>query len=109
VLPVIRAQLARGGSITRSAAIVASWARYAEGTDEEEQPIEIVDRRRDELVALAARQRDDPTAFLSNRELFGELAENERFTSAYVSVLTSLHEHGARQTLEALNVVPSER
>jgi mannitol 2-dehydrogenase len=102
VLPVARTQLARGGPITRSAAIVASWARYAEGSDEQGRPIEIVDRRRDELVALAARQRDLPTAFLTNRALFGELAENLRFTADYVWVLKSLHELGAKRTLEAL-------
>ena len=45
LLPVVRAQLESGGEITRSAAIVASWARYAEGVDEEGEPIEIVDRR----------------------------------------------------------------
>ena len=32
LLPVVRAQLQSGGEITRSAAIVASWARYAEGS-----------------------------------------------------------------------------
>src|SRR4029077_7492802 len=33
LLPVIRHQLAAGGPVTRSAAVVASWARYAEGID----------------------------------------------------------------------------
>src|ERR1700750_1932381 len=33
LLPVIRRQLAAGGPVTRSAAVVASWARYAEGID----------------------------------------------------------------------------
>jgi mannitol 2-dehydrogenase len=107
VLPVIRAQLDRGGSVTRAAAIVASWARYAEGTDEQAQPIEIVDRRRDELVALAARQHDDPLVFLSNRELFGDLKTNAQFTAAYASAMNSLHERGARQTLEFINDLPS--
>ena len=45
LLPVIRAQLATRGEIRRSAAVVASWARYAEGTDERGEPIEVVDRR----------------------------------------------------------------
>jgi mannitol 2-dehydrogenase len=107
VLPVIRAQLDRGGSVTRAAAIVASWARYAEGTDEQAQPIEIVDRRRDELVALAARQHDDPLVFLSNRELFGDLKTNAQFTAAYASAMNWLHERGARQTLEFINDLPS--
>lgn len=39
LLPVVRHQLATGGELWRSAAVIASWARYAEGTDEQGQPI----------------------------------------------------------------------
>jgi len=102
LLPVIRHQLAVGGPIVHSAAIVASWARYAEGVDENGQPIEIVDRRREEVMARARRQGSDPTAFLQSPELFGDLATNERFVGAYLASLRFLHEHGARETLEAL-------
>ncbi len=99
VLPVIRQQLASGGEIRRSAAVVASWARYAEGTDEDGQPIEIVDRLRESLTERARWQRDDPDAFIANRAVFGDLAENQRFSSAYRAALTSLHERGTRATL----------
>jgi mannitol 2-dehydrogenase len=102
LLPVIRANLATGGEIRRSAAIVASWARYAEGVDEQGEPIEVVDRLKDTLMANARRQRDDPLAFIADRELFGDLVEDDRFVSAYRWALTSLHEHGARATLEHL-------
>jgi len=102
LLPVVRQQLAAGGEIRRSAAVVASWARYAEGVDEQGQPIEVVDRRRDTLMRLARRQREDPDAFIANRELFGDLADNERFVAAYRSALASLHQRGARATLESL-------
>jgi mannitol 2-dehydrogenase len=102
LLPVVRAQLESGGEITRSAAIVASWARYAEGVDEDGEAIEIVDRRADRLTELAQRQREDANAFIANRDLFGDLADDERFAEAYRSTLRSLHEHGARATLEAL-------
>jgi mannitol 2-dehydrogenase len=102
LLPVVRAQLKSGGEITRSAAIVASWARYAEGVDEDGEAIEIVDRRAEKLTEIAKRQREDPTAFIANRDLFGDLADDERFTEAYRSALRSLHERGARATLEAL-------
>jgi mannitol 2-dehydrogenase len=102
LLPVVRVQLARDGELARCAAIVASWARYAEGVDEQGQPIEVVDRQRQRLMALAARQHDEPLAFLTNRELFGDLIEHERFVAAYLSALRSLHEHGARATLRSL-------
>jgi mannitol 2-dehydrogenase len=102
LLPVLRSQLATGGEIKRSAAVVASWARYAEGVDEHGDPIEVVDRLADRLTEIARRQRDDPDAFIANRELFGDLAGDERFVASYRAALTSLHERGARATLESL-------
>jgi mannitol 2-dehydrogenase len=102
LLPVVRAQLAAGGPITRSAAVVASWARYAEGVDERGEPIEVVDRLADRLTAIARRQRAEPDAFIANRELFGDLADEPRFVEAYRSALKSLHERGARATLESI-------
>jgi mannitol 2-dehydrogenase len=102
LLPVIRHNLATGGEITRSAAVVASWARYAEGVDEEGRPIEVVDRLADRLTAAARRQREDRLAFLADRDVFGDLVGDERFTTVYRQHLDSLHEIGARATLEKL-------
>jgi mannitol 2-dehydrogenase len=102
LLPVIRQQLATGGEIRRSAAVVASWARYAEGVDEQGEPFEVVDRRRDSLTQLARRQREDPDAFITNRDVFGDLADDGRFAADYRSALASLHQRGARATLELL-------
>ncbi|WP_227367636.1 mannitol dehydrogenase family protein [Halomonas sp. M20] len=102
LVPVIREQLAQEGEIQRSATIVASWARYAEGVNEQGEPIEVVDRLKDQLMAIAAKNRDDPTAFIDNRELFGDLGGNPRFRAAYIDALDRLHRDGARATLEAL-------
>ena len=102
LLPVIRRNLATGGEIRRSAAIVASWARYAEAVDEEGRAIEVVDQLKDELVPLARSQRENPLAFVSRRDLFGDLVDDDRFVAAYRSTLDSLHSKGARQTLEEL-------
>ncbi len=102
VLPVVREQLARGGEVTRAAAVVASWARYAEGVDESGEPIEVVDRLKDRLTAAAKAQRERPTAFLENRELFGDLADDTRFVGPYLRALGSLHTKGARATVQEL-------
>jgi mannitol 2-dehydrogenase len=102
LLPVVREQLANGGEIRRSAAVVASWARYAEGIDEAGQPIEVVDRLRDTLMRAARRQRADPDAFIANRDVFGDLVDQKPFVSAYRAALASLHLRGARATLESL-------
>jgi mannitol 2-dehydrogenase len=104
LLPVIRAQLESDGEIRRSAAVVASWARYTEGVDEEGEPIEVVDSLRERLMERAGRQREDPDAFIQD-EIFGDLAADDRFVSAYRTALASLHQNGARATLESLGAL----
>ncbi|TBW50555.1 mannitol dehydrogenase family protein [Marinobacter halodurans] len=102
LLPVIREQLDSGGEIHRAAAVVASWARYAEGTDEDGQPIDVVDPLKDRLMAIAAESRTHPTAFVENRELFGDLGDQPRFRDAFLAALYSLRSSGARATVDAL-------
>jgi mannitol 2-dehydrogenase len=107
LLPVIRQRLAAEGEIDCSALVVASWARYAEGVDEQGEPINVVDRLRDKLMEAASRQDQNPTAFLEDRDLFGDLGDDQRFVAAYTSWLESLHARGARATLEALRATAS--
>jgi mannitol 2-dehydrogenase len=106
LLPVVREQLAAGRGVGLAALVVASWARYAEGIDEQGGPIDVVDPVRDRLVAAAARQRSEPTAFLQVREVFGDLADDPRFTRPYTWALASLHASGARATLERVLADP---
>jgi mannitol 2-dehydrogenase len=102
LLPVVRENLRTGGPVELSAAVVASWARYAEGIDEQGEPIDVQDQLADSLVPLAKSQLDNPTAFIENTALFGDLAQQPRFADAYVRALDSLHRNGARATLEQL-------
>ena len=102
LLPVVRDNLRSEGPVRLAAAIVASWARYAEGVDEHGEPIEVVDPLADTLVPIARSQRDNPTAFLQNRSVFGELVDEPRFVEPYLWTLDSLHRRGARATLAAL-------
>lgn len=76
--------------------------RYAEGVDEQGKPIEVVDRLRDKLMAAASCQREDRTAFLDDRDLFGDLVDDRRFVAAYTPSLESLYVGGARATQETL-------
>jgi mannitol 2-dehydrogenase len=102
LVPVIRTNLEKGGEIERSALVVASWARYAEGVDEQGDAIQVVDQLKDRVMAAAARQQDEPLAFIEDEQLFGDLAANERFAESYTRWLASLHDVGARLTLERL-------
>jgi mannitol 2-dehydrogenase len=102
LLPVVRENLRTGGPVELSAAVVASWARYAEGVDEQGEPIDVQDQLAENLVPLAKSQLDNPTAFIENTALFGDLVQQPRFVDAYVRTLDSLHRNGARATLEQL-------
>jgi len=102
LLPVVRENLAAGRDVRFAAAVVASWARYAEGVDEQGNPIQVVDRLAEQLKIIAAKQRTDPLAFVANRDLFGDLVDHPAFTEPYLAALNSLHTSGARATLKAL-------
>ncbi|MGB6205954.1 mannitol dehydrogenase family protein [Mycobacterium sp.] len=102
LLPVICDNLASDGSIRLAAAVVASWARYAEGVSEWGEPFEVVDQLADSLVPIARSHHENPTAFIEITAMFGDLAQQPRFVQAYRWALDSLHHKGARATLEAL-------
>ena len=99
LLPVVRDQLAAGRPVELSALAIAGWARYAEGVDEHGEPIEVVDPLRSELTEAAAAQRTDTLAFLQVRSVFGDLANETRFVSAYTSALRALHQDGVVATV----------
>ena len=103
LLPVIRANLDSDRPVRLSAAIVASWARYAEGVDEQGEAIEVVDQLADSLIPIARSQRENPLAFIENEAVFGDLAQQPHFVEAYRWALDALHADGARATLEQLS------
>jgi mannitol 2-dehydrogenase len=102
LIPVIRERLAAGGDVTLAAAVVASWTRYAEGVDENGDAIAVVDPLAGRLIPLARQSRTDTLAFVSDSSLFGDLADDDRFTGPYLAALGSLRRDGARATLEGL-------
>ena len=89
LIPVVRALRADGAAAPLSAAIVASWARYAERYfDGEELPF--LDRQKGAVRDAVDRQRTDPVGFLRNSDWFGDLADDAGFTSDFVEVFQSL-------------------
>lgn len=102
LVPVVKDSLDAGQVPHRAALVIASWARYAEGVDESGEPIDIVDHRKEAVLAAARRQAEDPLAFLRDSTLFGDLAERPEFTAVYTEQLDSLHRNGARATVERL-------
>jgi mannitol 2-dehydrogenase len=102
VLPAAHENLVAGRDVRCAAAVVAAWARYCEGQDDEGRPIELVDPLAESLRARARAQQADPLAFLADRDLFGGLIEHPAFTEPYRATLEALHDRGSRAALAAL-------
>ena len=92
----------RGGTFASPRRWSPAGPVMRQGIDEEGQPIEIVDRLAAQLKAIAGTQGTEPTAFIANRELFGDLIDEPAFVEPYVATLNSLRTRGSRATLEAL-------
>ncbi|WRQ48901.1 mannitol dehydrogenase family protein [Roseiconus lacunae] len=92
MIPTIIANLQRGGSINYAALVIASWCHYcARQSDRHGEPLEVNDLMKDELIAAARKTSDDKLAFLKLKSIFGNLADEERFTRVYESMITALN------------------
>lgn len=100
LLPCIRYQLEKGGSIKFAALALAGWLRYMLGTDEKMEAIEIQDPNKDKIQQ---RLKTDPrnTAYvLGIEEIFGTVGSDARLIGEVNKALISLHEKGAKQTVQ---------
>ena len=102
LLPVIRENLAAGRDVRLAAAVVASWARYAEGVDEQGEPITVVDRLADALTAIAQTQRERPAGLRGQPGAVRRPGRPTRLHRALPGHPGEPAPRGARATLESL-------
>jgi mannitol 2-dehydrogenase len=101
LLPSILDLLERGRPTGLLNLVVGSWIFYfSQGVDERGQPLQIVDARAAELIALASKSRFDSLPMLSERTIFGErLPANASFVQAVEDVLSMLAHKGVEATM----------
>ena len=92
LVPVVREARAKGHAVPLSAAVIASWARYAE-LALADPTIPLNDRQRDAMAAAVARQQIDPVGYLRNPDWFGSFADDAGFCADYLAAYRSLREH----------------
>lgn len=102
LLPVVRDRQDRGLTSPLSAAIVASWAAFARGLDEDGTAIDVADRQRELVDEAVRRQATDPVGFLTVTKLFGDLGEDAEFGRQFGAVYRDITDRGARYALESL-------
>ena len=99
ILPVIRDALAADTPLEGLALCEALWARMCEGTREDGSRIEPNDPMWDKLSAAAALARHDLQAWLDQRDLYGDLAEQPRFRESFHRWLGIVWNEGAEAAL----------
>jgi fructuronate reductase/mannitol 2-dehydrogenase len=80
---------------------VAFWVRRMRGVDCDGDELDLADPRAEELQPLAVEGGTDPRPILSDRAVFGDLADDAAFADEIEALLTSLEERGPRDTLAA--------
>lgn len=100
ILPTISARLDAGESIDGLALEVALWCRYCAGVSESGSTYPLDDTAAERLRYHAEAARTEPLKFLEMHDIFGPLAGNATFRSAFEKAVTALWANGARATLE---------
>lgn len=92
LIPTILENLASGGSIKYGTFVLAAWSYYSDKrVDLQNNPIEIIDDRKEELHQSAKQYQEDPLSFLRIQDLFGNLIDNERFVSLYTKMTKAIY------------------
>ncbi|AZV80365.1 mannitol dehydrogenase family protein [Parasedimentitalea marina] len=95
VFPTITDALAKDTDIEGLTLEVALWCLYCA------QPGFVVeDARADRLSTAALASKSDPAAFLSIRDVFGDLAANDRFANAFTRQMGELWTQGPRHVIQ---------
>jgi mannitol 2-dehydrogenase len=101
ILPSVADRLAKGGSVEGLALVSALWARYCYGETESGATIAPNDPDWERLQAQARRARERPGAWLEMTDIYGEVAGNATFATAFTEALAALWRNGTRATVGA--------
>lgn len=94
LIPTINENLRKDGEIGIATFLIAAWCYYSDKqTDQNRQPLEIIDAMADQLHQAAKKTTEDPLSFLRLKEVFGDLLANEAFTNLYTASVNRFYEN----------------
>ncbi|AMS17921.1 mannitol dehydrogenase [Pseudomonas chlororaphis] len=100
-VPTLNRLIADGRDTERAALVVAAWARYLKGVDENGETYRIPDPRAAFCQALVADDALISQRLLAVEEIFGSAIPNSpAFVEAFEHCYTSLRDNGVTRTLE---------
>ncbi|SFR39416.1 mannitol 2-dehydrogenase [Litoreibacter janthinus] len=101
VLPLVRKAIAAGTPLEGLALVEAAWARMCQGEREDGSEILPNDPIWDKLQAVAKEARARPQAWLEQQSIYGELAQNAKFSATFERWLHMIWNEGMEAALTA--------
>jgi mannitol 2-dehydrogenase len=99
IVPSIRDGLAAGRSIDGLTLLSALWCRYCAGTSESETEIAPNDPNWEVLMHHARKAKDDPAVWLSQRAIYGDLADHAGFVAGFEQALRAVWTNGSQEVI----------
>lgn len=100
IIPSALERAQRQQSVSGLSLVSALWCRYCYGKTESGAVIEPNDPSWDRLTIQAQKARENPTAWLEMTDIYGALALEPAFATAFGNALKTLWEIGTKATLE---------
>jgi len=100
IIPSIADRQERGLPVPGLALESALWCRYCFGTTDSGKAIEPNDPNWDRLQARARAAKEDPSAWLGMRDIYGAAADAPAFRDAFAAALAALWADGTAATLK---------
>ena len=103
ILPTIHGQLNGNGSIDLAAFVIAAWAIYGLGVDENGNKIQVRDAMEGVLRNKAIASKTNPKTFLEIEPIFGSLADSESFVETYTKAYKDIMQFGVKKCIIDMN------
>lgn len=100
IVPSISDRLSAGGDVAGLALESALWCRYCFGSDENGKVIGANDPEWPLLQERAIAAKEAPAEWLAMENIYGDLAQSEKFVASFSASLTSLWQNGVEATLQ---------
>ncbi len=99
IVPILHDALEAGGAMEGLALVEALWARMCAGKRDDGTLIKDNDPNWDQLSQTATQSAEDPRIWLEQTHIYGEIAKNQRFASAFQRWLSLIWSKGTAVAL----------
>ena len=103
ILPTVKAQLKEQGPIEGVAFVIAAWAIYSLGLDENGKSLKIKDAMADVLHKKAIEAKVKPELFLEIDSIFGKLKTSAIFVDSYIKAYHHIKANGVVKCVIEIN------